>query len=72
MPTFCGKRDSWQVDPCQRFIWIPAWSSTLQSGCDEFLTNDLQLASAASGKIKVVDWDAMYNWMVTVPYGALR
>jgi len=31
-------------------------AAALQAGCEEFLTNDLHLANAASGQIKVLDW----------------
>ena len=31
-------------------------AAALQAGCEEFLTNDLHLANAASGRIRVLDW----------------
>ncbi len=34
-------------------------AAALQGAYEEFLTNDLQLAKAASGQIRVVDWDAL-------------
>lgn len=34
-------------------------AAALRSGCEEFLTNDMHLANAANGQVKVVDWDAL-------------
>ena len=34
-------------------------AAALQVGCDEILTNDRLLAKAASGQIRVVDWDML-------------
>lgn len=34
-------------------------AAALESGCDEFWTNDLRLAKAAAGSIRVVDWDTL-------------
>jgi len=34
-------------------------AAALQAGCNEILTNDQLLAKAASGQIRVVDWDML-------------
>ena len=55
----CMVIDLVEGNPRQQVLLVQYLAAALQSDCEEFLTNDLRLAHAASGQIKVVDWDTL-------------